>query len=565
MNYTLYDAIVIGSGAAGLSAAQTLGRSLRRTLVIDAGAPRNRFAAHMHNVLGHDGVSPLELVARGRAEAEGYGVEFLSGTVAAVSETAAGLLVELAGSAGEGARRLEARAVVVATGVRDRLPELPGLAEHWGSAVLHCPYCHGWEVRGERLGVLATSPQSLHQALLVRQWSERCTVFSAGLGALEPGIERALRARGVVIEPSPVVEILEDGGRLTGVRTEDGAEYGLDAIFTTPGLEPRDGFLAALALERVDTPHGNFLRVDAAGRTSHPRVWAAGNIAQPMATVPIAAGAGSQAGIAVNAALVELDVAEAAAGLVDPADPARPVGPANPVGPVDPAGSATPSPAQSPAEFWEARYAGSGRVWSGRVNHALASVVSGWEPGTALDLGCGEGGDVLWLAERGWAATGIDLSPTAVERAREEAERRGLASARFVAADLGAWLASPAGIDGGEDGFDLVTASFLQSPVELPRAEILRAAAGRVAPGGKLVLISHAAAPSWAGTGAGPGHGPGHGPHQFPQPAGELADLNLDRATWRVLVAEVRERPVTAPDGTPATLEDTVVVVERRS
>ncbi|MBN9612440.1 MAG: NAD(P)/FAD-dependent oxidoreductase, partial [Actinobacteria bacterium] len=167
-----WDSIIIGGGAAGLSAAQALGRSLRRTLVIDAGAPRNRFAAHMHNVLGHDGTPPRELYARGRREAEGYGVEFLDASVDAVIESTDGLRVRLSD-----AQELHAKTLVVATGTSDELPAIPGLAEHWGSSVLHCPYCHGWEVRGRRLAVLATSPLSAHQANLLRQWSDRLTVF----------------------------------------------------------------------------------------------------------------------------------------------------------------------------------------------------------------------------------------------------------------------------------------------------------------------------------------------------------------------------------------------------
>ena len=337
MTSTHYDAIVIGGGAAGLSAAQALGRSLRKTLVIDAGAPRNRFAARMHNVLGHDGIPPLELLERGRAEARGYGVEFASGTVVAVRELAdeSGLSVdfrgstpseseragsaesatvaaETAGTAGTaGTATVTAGILIVATGVSDTLPDVPGLAEYWGSSVLHCPYCHGWEVRGSRLAVLATSPMSLHQATLIRQWSEQFTVFSAEIGELDPAVAEALRARGTAIVPDPVIEVLGDGERVTGVRTADGVEHPIDAIFTMGTLTAHDGFLSELQLDRTDMPFGSFLAVDAAGRTSHPRIWAIGNIANPMATVPIAMGAGAMAGGAANFVLVEDDVAAA--------------------------------------------------------------------------------------------------------------------------------------------------------------------------------------------------------------------------------------------------------------
>lgn len=312
MTNTHYDAVVLGAGAAGLSAAQALGRSLRRTLVIDAGAPRNRFASHMHNVLGLDGTPPLELVARGRAEAEVYGVEFTEGTVSAVTGHG-DVTLELAPDQQGTVRRIETRALIVATGASDTLPDVPGLADYWGSTVLHCPYCHGWEVRGSRLAVLAASPLALHQATLIRQWSEHLTVFSAALGELAPDIARALQVRGTVIEPSPVTEVLGDGARVTGIRTANGADHEIDAIFTMGAVTPHDGFLAGLNLARTETPVGDFLTVDPGGRTSHPRIWAAGNVVNPMATVPIAMGAGAQAGGSANYALVELDVAAALA------------------------------------------------------------------------------------------------------------------------------------------------------------------------------------------------------------------------------------------------------------
>lgn len=206
---------------------------------------------------------------------------------------------------------------------------------------------------------------------------------------------------------------------------------------------------------------------------------------------------------------------------------------------------------EDPTAFWERRYAGAGPVWSGRVNRTLADAAANWEPGTSLDLGCGEGGDVLWLAERGWRAIGIDLSETAIARAREAAARGG-SEARFVAADLGRWIEDPHSAADAAGPFDLVTASFLQSPVELPRERILRAAAERVAPGGRLVVISHAAPPPWA---------EGH-PGPFPSPESEVALLGLDPERWAV-TAEVRTREATGPDGEPTTLDDTLVVARR--
>lgn len=195
-------------------------------------------------------------------------------------------------------------------------------------------------------------------------------------------------------------------------------------------------------------------------------------------------------------------------------------------------GAEAVDPMQLPSEFWEQRYAGAGSVWSGHVNDTLAAVVGEWTPGRSLDLGCGEGGDVLWLAERGWDASGIDLSHTAVDRATQVAADRGLDNAHFIAADLGEWADSPATIDGGADPFDLVSASFFQSPVALRRTQILRAAAARVRPGGHLVVISHAVPP---------GGGSDH-PIQFVTVESELDALDLDPLTWEVLFAQTRTR-----------------------
>ncbi|GAA1142549.1 NAD(P)/FAD-dependent oxidoreductase [Nesterenkonia lutea] len=310
----VYDAIIIGSGAAGLSAAQSLGRALRRTLILDTGAPRNRFAAQMHNVLGHDGVAPRELLDAGLKEAARYGVERAEAGVHRVSESTRDsgpreLVVTL-----DSGVQLFARSVIAASGLTDELPEVPGLAQRWGSSVLHCPYCHGWEFRGQCLAVLASTPMQVHQAQLLRQWSDRLTFFSAGAGELSQETIERLRARDVVVEPTPVVEVTGDGGAVQALVLEDGRRVSVDAIFAAGRLLPRDHYLASLGLDREDTPVGSFLKVDATGQTSHERIWAAGNVASPMATVPTSMSMGSFAGAAANATLVSEDFDLAVAG-----------------------------------------------------------------------------------------------------------------------------------------------------------------------------------------------------------------------------------------------------------
>ncbi len=298
-----WDAIVVGAGPAGLSAALMLGRARRRVLVIDAGRPRNRFAAHMHGVLGNEGAVPGDLTRRGREEAERYGVEFVEDDVETVESSDDGLTTVT----GDGIHR--SRALVVATGITDELPDIPGLEEHWGKSVLHCPYCHGWEVADQRLGVLATSPGALHQVQLLRQWSDHVAFFSADLGSLEPDTQRRLQSRGIQLVTSRVVGILGDGDAVSGVRTEDGEITEVDAIFTAGVPRPHDDFLAGLDLKREDLPfdEGSFIAVGPDGQTSHDRIWAIGNVVNPSANVPMSIGAGSFAGGAVNGFLVEED------------------------------------------------------------------------------------------------------------------------------------------------------------------------------------------------------------------------------------------------------------------
>ena len=303
---TEYDAIIVGAGPAGLSAAHMLGRARRSVLVIDGGEPRNRFASAMHGVLGIDNLPPAELRSRGRAELEPYDVTFLDGQVDRVTASDDAVTAHLA------ERAFTARALVAATGVIDALPDIPGLAEHWGTRVLHCPYCHGWEVRGQRLAVIATGTMSPFQAQLVRQWSDRITAFTAAAEPIDAETAQRLRARGTTIIPSPITSVTVAPDDALLLRTSDGDTTPADAIFLGTALHPRDEFLPG-DLVRVDTDHGPVLRTDPSGRTSHPRIWAAGNITNLAANVPMSMGAGSAIGGAVNAALMQEDTRRAIA------------------------------------------------------------------------------------------------------------------------------------------------------------------------------------------------------------------------------------------------------------
>jgi thioredoxin reductase len=299
-----YDVAVVGGGAAGLSAALVLGRARRSVALVDAGTPRNAPATHMHGFLSRDGMPPGDLLAAGRAEARRYGVELVDDRVV---ELAGGFTLRLAGG-----RSLRARRLLLATGAVDELPDIPGARERWGRDFLHCPYCHGWEVRDQPLGILGTGPGSVEHAHLLRQWSAD-VVFFTHTGSVGENERAALAARGVEVVDAPVARFSVVRDRLQAVELEDGRVVPRAAVFVRPALRPRDErLLGSLGCELDE---GGFVRVDPTGRTSLPGIWAAGNVCNPRAQVITAAGEGSAAAIALNADLVEQDVLDATAGV----------------------------------------------------------------------------------------------------------------------------------------------------------------------------------------------------------------------------------------------------------
>ena len=312
MHRTEWDVIIVGGGSAGLSAALMLGRSRRRVLVVDGGEPRNRFAAHMHGVLGHDHSSPLDLLAAGRTELTRYDdVTVESGTVASATPLdtdAIGFEVVL-----ESGERHTARRMLVATGLRDELPDIPGLAEQWGRTAALCPYCDGWEVRDRRIAVIATDASNTHQAQLMRQLSPRITFYPQGAN-LPPAARAGLEARGIAVEARRVVEVIgDDEGGLRGIRLDDGTEHEADSVFVAPRPVPNDRLLRELRARTMRQSGVDWVLVDPSGRTNVPGLWAAGNIATAASSVPLAMSAGSLAGSGINGDLVEEDIREAVA------------------------------------------------------------------------------------------------------------------------------------------------------------------------------------------------------------------------------------------------------------
>jgi thioredoxin reductase len=300
MDTTGYDVVIVGGGAAGLSAALVLGRARRRIAVVDAGTPRNAPAAHMQGFLSRDGMPPAELLAKGRREVTTYGVDLIDDTVVRIEP---GFEVRLASG-----DTLNARRILVTTGLIDDLPDIPGVRDRWGKDLLHCPYCHGWEVRDQPLGVLGTNAGSILHAQIVRQWSDDVIYFRHTFPPTESEAAE-LAARGIRVVTGEVARIVIENDRLTGVELDDGEVVHRSAVFVRPIMRPRpDHPLSSLGCE-VD--EAGFPVTGRTGLTSVPGVWAAGNAADPRAQVITAAGQGSAAAIAINNDLVQDDVDQA--------------------------------------------------------------------------------------------------------------------------------------------------------------------------------------------------------------------------------------------------------------
>lgn len=298
-----YDVAVIGGGAAGLTAALVLVRARRTVVVIDAGAPRNAPAAHMHGFLSRDGMPPAELLAIGRDEVSRVGGTILTGTAVAVDP---GFVVRL-----DDGRVIRARRLLITTGLTDEISEIPGLRERWGRDVLRCPYCHGYEVRDQPVGVLGGSADAVAHALLIRQWTADL-LFFPHTGSLDADDRERLTARGIRIVDGLVAGLRIEDDMLAAVRMTDGAEVARTALFVRPRLIPNSDLLAGLGCRLDDAgwaAHADSGRTDVAG------VYVAGNAADPRAQVITAAGQGSAAAIAINVDLVDEECAADLAAL----------------------------------------------------------------------------------------------------------------------------------------------------------------------------------------------------------------------------------------------------------
>jgi thioredoxin reductase len=307
MDEPTIDAAVIGGGAAGLSGALTLARSRRSVLVIDTGHPRNAPAAHMHNYLSRDGMPPNDFLAAGREEVLSYGGRIATSGVKSVSRIRAGQF-RIALTDGT---TVNARRVLVATGLTDVLPDVPGLADRWGRDVLHCPYCHGWEVRDKSVGILATSPLAVHSAQLFRQLTQNVTLFQHTAPDLPHEEHERLAARDIRVVTGKVISLNITDDELTGVTLADGTTVPLQALAVTPRLAtnvPPTLDLTTAEFRVGDTVIGEYVTTDPTGATNIPGVWAAGNVTNPQDQISNATASGARAAAAINMDLIEEEI-----------------------------------------------------------------------------------------------------------------------------------------------------------------------------------------------------------------------------------------------------------------
>ena len=293
------DAIIIGGSFAGLSAAMYIARARRSVCIIDTGSPRNRFAAHSHGFFAQDGSEPGTMLATARAQVAAYPTAaFLEGEAISAAREPDGFSVKVAT-----AEVLESRRLVLAFGISDELPAIPGLAERWGKSVLHCPYCHGFEFSGQRMGVLYISPRSIQQAILIADWGPTTLYLN---GAPEPDDESLaqLQKRGVAIEPSPVRALHGEGAQLSAIELIDGRTPGVDALYLGPRTCLNSEIAQQLGCELEEGVFGSIIRTDDAKMTTVPGVYATGDITRSVHNVTWASADGVTAGMAVHRSLV---------------------------------------------------------------------------------------------------------------------------------------------------------------------------------------------------------------------------------------------------------------------
>jgi thioredoxin reductase len=294
------DVIIIGGSFAGLAAALQLGRARRKVTVLDTGLPRNRFADHSHGLLGHDHKPPLEILAEARQQLARYPTVRL---VNARAESISGAIDDFSVLTGDG-ESLKARRLILSYGVADQMPDVPGFAESWGSSIVPCPYCDGFEVAGRHWGLVWSGPQSNTYVRLYHDWTDTLTVLANG-HEIPPDIRADLARRGIPVVDGRVTEIAQHEDRSATVKLDTGPNIAVDIVFAHPRNKPSARLHESLGLATVDTPLGIALKVDERRETSMPGVYAAGDLANPlMASVTLAISHGATAGISAQQSML---------------------------------------------------------------------------------------------------------------------------------------------------------------------------------------------------------------------------------------------------------------------
>ncbi|MGW5361739.1 NAD(P)/FAD-dependent oxidoreductase [Actinopolymorpha pittospori] len=305
------DVVVVGGSFAGLQAALTLGRACRRVVVLDDGRPRNARASHVHNFLGHHDPAPAVLQEASRTQVRSYDVALENDQVARLEVAAAGRLTVTS----QGGRMWQTRALLLATGLDDELPDVPGVTDLWSQDVVACPHCHGWEVRGgplAQLGFRGMPARGVERALLLSSWSKDVVLLTDG-DELDTTQHARLRAAGVTVDTRRVRQLVHADGRLQTVEFTDGTSLPRRAVFVVTRQHQQTDLARRLGCDHVeDGPAAGAVVTDAKGRTSVRGVWAAGTTTEPALMAIGAAGHASTVAVAINNDLLEQDIAAAA-------------------------------------------------------------------------------------------------------------------------------------------------------------------------------------------------------------------------------------------------------------
>lgn len=295
-----YDVIIVGASFAGLAAATQLGRARRSVLLIDDGKPRNRFAQHSHGFLTQDGVAPLEILRVAREQLAKYKtVEFLDSRVEQVVPNQPFKVVA--------EETHLARRIILAHGMKDILPEVPGLADLWGASVFNCPYCHGYELGDRPLGVLGNGDTAIHQAMMLPDWSSDVILFTNGPATFDENTMDRFKRRGLVIEEAGIAKLVAKDGLLEKVVLVDGRSVDREGLLIAPQMVPSAPFADELGLEMESTPMGIYIKTDGRKETSLKYVFAAGDLARMPHSVTFAAADGVMAGVGTHQSLLAED------------------------------------------------------------------------------------------------------------------------------------------------------------------------------------------------------------------------------------------------------------------